>query len=68
MGDFDAAAFSLSATPRSGENGTVERQASPCQTGVACPMLVNPQSESAVASLLGDSQAQSEAKGVVQNV
>lgn len=68
MGDFDPAAFSLSSNPRDARNGTVERQASPCQTGVACPMLVNPYSESAVAKLPGNSQVESKAKQVVQNV
>lgn len=57
MGDFHAAAFPFYATPRDAGNGTVERQASPCQTGVACPMLVNPHSEIAVARLPGHSQA-----------
>ncbi len=65
MGDFRAAAFPVSATPRGAGNGTVERQASPCQTGVACPKLVNLHSEIAVARLLGQSQRSNEAKGVV---
>lgn len=57
MGDFSAAALPVSATPREAGDGIVERQASPCQTGVACPMLVNLHSQSPVARLPGHSQA-----------
>ncbi len=53
MGNFRAAALLLSATVRGAGNGTVERHASPCQTGVACPIKANPRSKIALSKVTG---------------